>query len=539
MWLSDFIRKNKGQILEDWMAGIRQLPIAQGLVRPALLDHLPQLLDRIADMADADDGSGRPSGPWAPATAHALARLDEGYDLGEVVTEYALLRECILKQWEQHGVRAADPSELRVLNRAIDYAISVSVARFTDARDRTLRALDHISAAALGNDRLETFLPALLLVLRETTSSVDWASVLLRDGDDFVVRATVGLEETAARKERFHIGEGFVGLVAAEAKPVVLRDGSNDPRVLSPIVRASATRALIGVPMIHDKRVIGVAEIGSRTANEFSDEDRLLFGFMGSRATAMIVQHQLREYAESRAADAQRAILARDEVLAIVSHDLRNPLSSIMAATSLIARTMPASDPARAKVDVILRSAVHMGRLIEDLLDVSRIDGGGLALQLAPHAIADLVRDAIESQRSIADEKALQITSESAADLPMVNVDRERIMRVFANLIGNALKFTPRGGSIAVRAIADELGVCITIADTGNGIPADDLPRIFDRFWQAREAKRDGAGLGLAIVKGIVEAHGGRVWAESTAGSGSTFSFTLPRVDPAASAASS
>jgi signal transduction histidine kinase len=527
LWLSDFIRAHKGEILTDWMTAIRTLPIARDLAHPVLLDHLPDLLERIAEMADADDGE-RPSLPVDASTAHALVRLEEGYDLGEVVTEYAVLRETILRHWERHGIRAAAPQELRILNRAIDYAISVSVARFTSVRERTLRALDRISAAALGTDNLETFLPALLLVLKETTPAVDWAVLLLREGDRLVVRAAVGLEDALARHDSVAIGEGFAGQVALSGAPMLSHAADEDPRVISEAIRAAGTRALFGVPLVHNGQVIGVAEAGSLVAADFSAEDKLLLNILATRATAMIEQHRLREFAEQRAADAQRATQARDEVLAIVSHDLRNPLASIVAAAALIGQTAEDTAGVRRRSAVIQRSAARMTSLIGDLLDVSRIEAGGLALERAPHAVDALFAEAMEHQRALADERGVRLRAELTPGLPRVDCDRDRVLRVFANLLGNALKFTPAGGAIVVRAALDGAAVRVSIADTGRGIAAEHLPHLFDRYWQARSDNHGGAGLGLAIVKGLVEAHGGRLWVESVPDVGSTFYFTLP-----------
>jgi signal transduction histidine kinase len=526
-WLAEFIRQHKPRILTDWIDAVRTLPIAHELAHPVLLDHLPELLERIAEMAEAD--GGRPSMPTEASSAHALVRLEEGYDLGEVVTEYAVLRETILRHWEQYGTRVAAPFELRILNRAIDYAIAISVASYTTVRERTLRALDRISAAALGTDNLETFLPALLLVLRETTPAIEWAMLLLREGDRLVVRAAVGLEDALAVAESFRVGEGFLGTVALTGAPRLSHAAAEDPLVLSATIRAARTRALFGVPLVHNGYVIGVAAAGSRVASDFSNEDKLLLNILATRATAMIEQHRLREFAEQRAAVALRATQARDDMLAIVSHDLRNPLASIVSAAALIGQTADDAAGVRRRSAVIQRSAARMTSLLGDLLEVSRIEAGGLPLERAACAADDLVVEAVEQQRTLADERGVALHAEVAPGLGPVSVDRERVHRVFANLLGNALKFTARGGAIVVRATADEGGwVRVAVADNGPGVPPDHLPRLFDRYWQARADNQGGAGLGLAIVKGIVEAHGGRVWVESTVGVGSTFFFTLP-----------
>lgn len=532
VWLADFIRQNQDAILADWVTAIHALPIARDLPRPTLLDHLPKLLEHIATTAEQDDGTGRPSMPAPASTAHALERLEEGFDLGEVVTEYAVLRDCVLRQWERPGVRAVAPAELRVLNRAIDYAISISITRFTTVRDRTLRALDRVSAAALGTDSLDTFLPALLLVLKETTPAVHWATILLREGDTLVVRASVGLEEAAARRDTVPFGRDFAGLVAREARTLFTSAASEDPRVASAAIRAVGTRALLGVPLVHEAQVVGVVEFGSRTAGDFSDEDRLLFNVLATRATAMIEQHRLRDLAEQRAAEAQRAVRARDEVLSIVSHDLRNPLSVIVTASTLLHQAAENPTQVRSKTAVIQRAAARMTRLLGDLLDVSRLEAGGLVLERTPCGVVTLVQEALNQQRPLAEEQGVHLVSDLATGLPPVLADRDRLLRVFANLLGNALKFTPRGGTITIRAAAVGAFVHFAVEDTGAGISPEHLPHLFERFRQANAGAREGVGLGLAIVKGLVEAHEGRVWVESQVGIGSTFLFTVPVAAP-------
>jgi signal transduction histidine kinase len=143
--------------------------------------------------------------------------------------------------------------------------------------------------------------------------------------------------------------------------------------------------------------------------------------------------------------------------------------------------------------------------------------------------VREVVSDVLEAQRQLADASALSVQLEMAAELPDVWADRDRLLQIFENLIGNAVKFTEAGGVIVVGAAPSDDDVLFWVADTGGGIAEEDVPHVFDRFWQARKDGRRGAGLGLPIVKGLVEAHGGRIWVESTLGRGSIFSFTLPR----------
>jgi PAS domain S-box-containing protein len=228
-----------------------------------------------------------------------------------------------------------------------------------------------------------------------------------------------------------------------------------------------------------------------------------------------------------------QALEARDEMLAIVSHDLKNPLQAIlMSAERLEDDAVRAGDEATRKLAQRLRrSADRMTRLIFDLLDVASIDAGRLCVESAPCAVDALLSDAADAMRTIAAEKGVDLLVVVDADAPPVLADKERVAQVFSNLIGNAVRFTPAGGR--VRLMADGAGAFarFTVADDGPGIPPDVAPRIFDRFWRARPTGRGGAGLGLSIAKGVVEAHGGRIWVDQTATRGATIRFTLPATE--------
>jgi signal transduction histidine kinase/DNA-binding response OmpR family regulator len=228
-------------------------------------------------------------------------------------------------------------------------------------------------------------------------------------------------------------------------------------------------------------------------------------------------------------AEAEAATRIRDEVLAIVSHDLRNPLGIIFTGTSLLL-DMPLDEEQRNRqLQILKRAAQRMERLISDLLEVSRLESGRLTISITPNRVADLLTEAAESFRPLAEEKGISLVVE-APDIERVEADRERIVQVFSNLVGNAVKFTPEQGSVRIGARADGEDAIFYVADSGPGIDAADLPRIFDRFWQAKTSAQAGAGLGLAIAKGIVEAHRGRIWVESRAGHGATFFFAIPRI---------
>lgn len=962
--LSSFIRRQQSDILDDWERAVRALPIARELDRPALLDHVPILLDRIADMAEAlAEGKTPPSPTIEGATEHALHRLGEGFDVSEVIAEYATLRECLMRLWEREPIAPRRLAELRLLNHAIDKAVAESVSRYVHARDRALQALDRVSTAAFESKDVDDFLGRLLRVLVETTPAIDTAAILMREGECLRVRAVVGVGHESVLDMSLAVGEGSAARVAVERRPVVLCAKSDTPNSL---LEKLGIKVLCSVPLVDDGHVIGMALMGSRSAHEFSEQDERLLAAIVTRATAAILQHTLREVAETRArrqetiarlgsmalqiGDAERlmnhavelvakalvadlvgiyevlpdanelllragigwnegavgratvhagpnsaagytlvtgdavimedisaesrfrvpalleghgvisgvsvvihapgpgsipygvlaaftrtrrsfsfdemsflqsvanliaqaivrnnmeqslrrseerfrslvtassaavwtanargfveepspswraftgqsteqfrgwgwldaihpddrarerdtwdravkqtaiyeteyrlrfhtgeyrwtlvrgvpvvdangstrewvgmnidmtqrkrieeqlesiakereelierlresnekwqmlvtgaplAILALDEsarieiwnpaaerlfgwpadevlgrrtplipadkeaefqnnmamlvgagqpvtmevtrlrrdgsrielslwaaprrdahgkiigtlavcadmteakrareqieqalrqaqeavrvretVLAVVSHDLRNPLNVINLNGTLLSKLLQHDTRARQRVEIIQRSAARMARLIGDLLDMASIQVGRLAIERSAHEVHTLVAEAVDFHQSIAIERTIDLKSMIRVPRAMrVTCDRERIMQVLSNLLGNAIKFSAAGGVIIVAAEQRDGEVSFSVTDHGSGIAPELMSHIFEPFWTMPQGSQKGTGLGLFIAKGIIDAHGTRIWAESKVGVGTTFSFTLP-----------
>jgi len=228
---------------------------------------------------------------------------------------------------------------------------------------------------------------------------------------------------------------------------------------------------------------------------------------------------------------AERAARQREDVLAIVSHDLKNPLATVRLSAAVLHQKLarlPGGEALVSRVEAMDRAAVNMLGLITRLLDAARLDAGQpLAVEPRLEPMGELVGEAlalIEPQASRGDLRLEQHLPPGLTAL----CDRERVLQVLANLLGNAVKFTPAGGTVTVEALADDAEVRVAVRDTGPGIPEDEQPRLFQRHWQSRATAARGSGLGLYIAKGLVEAHGGRLWVDSTLGAGSTFTFTLP-----------
>lgn len=224
------------------------------------------------------------------------------------------------------------------------------------------------------------------------------------------------------------------------------------------------------------------------------------------------------------------ALTTRDEFLAIVSHDLKNPLAAISMAASLLSERLSAhaDEETHEYLDLIERNANEAVRLITDLLDMEAIAAGKLGLQLVSHDLCNVIEHSAKSFHLLASAKNITLQIEPTSVDVFVPCDRDRILQVLSNLLGNAVKFTPKDGSITIMIRPRQIEVQVSIADTGPGIPENMQKTIFERFWQISKNDRRGLGLGLYVSTMIVEAHGGKIWVESNIGEGSTFHFTLP-----------
>ena len=225
------------------------------------------------------------------------------------------------------------------------------------------------------------------------------------------------------------------------------------------------------------------------------------------------------------------AVANRDDFLAIVTHDLRDLIGGIVMSSAVLSRRAPRNEEGEdtlAETRRIERYAARMNRLIGDLVDVASIDAGKLAITAATGDLAMSIAEAQDTFRAMASAKGISLATKVDATPLLAAFDHDRILQVLANLISNSLKFTPQGGSITLRGEQDAGGVRLSVTDTGSGIPVDSLERIFERFSQVGRNDRRGLGLGLYISRCVVEAHGGRIWAESGRDAGSTISITLP-----------
>jgi len=325
-------------------------------------------------------------------------------------------------------------------------------------------------------------------------------------------------------------GEGISGRAAQTGQPVMVDDLSSDPLVTRSVARAEGIRSFVAIPLEANGKVFGVLNLGSRRQRPFAPEEVQLLTAVGHQIAVAINNAQLFEEA-GKAQALREADRAKSELLSTVSHELRTPLAGIKAhATALLRPDVDRDqESVREYLHVVVEEADRLRLLIDNLLDMTRIESGAMHIDKRPVQIADLAEAVASSMRRHAEGCDLSVSF--PPDFPVVEADHRRIEQVLRNLVDNAVKYSPRGGKVVISGVKQEGEVLVSVTDEGIGIRASDLDLIFERFHRVDSPavrRAGGAGLGLAICRGIVEAHGGRIWAESTPGRGTTIRFTLP-----------
>jgi signal transduction histidine kinase len=423
---------------------------------------------------------------------------------------------------------------------------------FADLRGQTERLGSLIGVSRLIGSSLE-LQHVLTTIVRTCTEllGMDAASLSTLDEREGILEAQVdyGLTEVESRTPaRLEVGAGFAGRVLAERRVLVSADFAEDPRVAD---RAWARReglvAAAGIPLLVGDKALGVLAIFNRSPRSFSEADMTLLSSFASQAAialenarlfAALKEHsdQLEERVRERTAELEKANRAKSQFLANMSHELRTPLNAIIGFSALLAEGVPGPLTAKQRRHVghIQTSGQHLLAVINDILDLSKVEAGKMTLTLQPVDLGQVVQESLTLVRGEAAAKGLRLEAAVPADLPPVLADRIRLKQILSNLLSNAVKFTPEAGAVTVGARAAEEGLAIWVQDTGVGIAPEDQERIFREFEQADNSlgrQHQGAGLGLALTRKLVELHGGRVWVESAPGQGSAFTFTLPAAE--------
>jgi len=407
-----------------------------------------------------------------------------------------------------------------------------------DKRYQEILALSRVSAALSGLWSLDAILNvALSTVLDIMNGSVGGILLLDEQANTLSYRVHRGLSARYVQEMRLELGEGIAGRVAESGKAVLLEDISKDSRVTQPdLVSSEGLKAFVSVPIRSKDKVLGVINIASRTAREFTKNDMYLLYSIGDQLGVAIEQTKLNERLRIDRVEIAKLEEERTHFLSflgIAAHDLKAPLTAIQGFLWVILGGFagPVSEKQKNMLERCSVRITELLNLISDLLDIPRIETGHIVPEMTDISLNQIIRESYEELINVAREKNLNLNLEIPDSVSSVYGSASRFKQVITNLISNAINYTSEG-DITVRVKDGENEITVEVIDTGIGIPAQDLPRVFEEFFRARNVESKGTGLGLAITRRLIEAHGGRIWVESPyaeTGKGSKFAFTVPK----------
>ena len=402
-----------------------------------------------------------------------------------------------------------------------------------------LRALGEVGQAISSTLDLETVLST--IVSRAThLAGMDGGSIWEYDeaSEEFYLHATDRLPDELVevlRATPIRKGEGALGRLALTGEPVEIRDITDESayqsRVREVIIRCGY-RSVLAVPLLCEDRLLGALAVIRSSPGDFAVDVVALLKTFATQSALAIQNARLFREIEDKSHQLEVASQHKSEFLANMSHELRTPLNAIIGFSEVLAERMfgEINDKQAEYLADILESGRHLLSLINDILDLSKIEAGRMELERTTFHLPNAIENALTLVRERAQRHGITLGRTIDERLGMIDADERKVKQVLLNLLSNALKFTPEGGRIDVRAAARDDGVEISVTDTGVGIAPEDQTTVFEEFRQVGSAakKVEGTGLGLAISRKFIELHGGRIWVESQVGLGSTFAFTLP-----------
>jgi signal transduction histidine kinase len=401
-------------------------------------------------------------------------------------------------------------------------------------RIEQLERLLEISRNLTSNLDLPSLLQNIVEVACQLTGS-EGASILLYDASLGRLRfeAIPAFQEEDLKGISVPVESSVAGWIFKNARPLIINQAQHDPRIYREVDRRVHfhTRSILGVPLLVARQPIGVLEAVNRIgAADYTEADRETLETLAGQAAIAIDNARLLAKLHDANKELTRLDRMKSDFIAIASHELRTPLGLILGHATFLHEVIGPDH--RDQVEVIVRSAERLKSIVEDMSRISHKEEGRSRVHHEPFSIGRLVQGMVERFSDLAEEKGIELGSDVPDDDPLeVEADREKIEVVLSNLVRNALAFTDPGGQVGVKAEGSGDYVKVFVVDTGIGIPAADIERIFDRFYQVEShltRKHGGMGLGLSIAKAMVEMHNGQIWCESKEGVGSLFCFMLP-----------
>ncbi|MGD9053076.1 MAG: ATP-binding protein [Desulfobacterales bacterium] len=426
--------------------------------------------------------------------------------------------------------------KLQDYSRTLEHKVELRTRELAQSVEE-LKALGEVSQAVSSTLDLETVLTSIVRHAVQL-SKTDAGTIYEFDEAEgiFVPRINYGAQADlieALRESRLRVGDRTViGQAAVKRTPAQIPDLAEVPDYPLSHVQQAGYRALLALPLLREDRLIGGLVVRRKAAGEFPAPVLDLLQTFASQSVLAIHNARLFHEIEEKGRELESVNQHKSEFLANMSHELRTPLNAILGYTELILDNIYGAVPEKIKevLERLEKNGRHLLNLINDVLDLSKIEAGRLTLSLNEYSMEEVVHTVSTSVEALVAEKNLELKVEVPKDLTIGKGDEQRIAQVMLNLVANAIKFTDEGEVKVEVNVANETFL-VSVHDTGPGITKADQQKIFDEFRQADGSstrKKGGTGLGLSISKKIIDMHGGRIWVESTVGTGSIFRFTLP-----------
>ena len=399
--------------------------------------------------------------------------------------------------------------------------------------DRLQRILE-ISQILTSTYDLEELLQMILDAATELTNT-EAASILLlgESGSELRFAATTGRDREKMMALRVPVDNSLAGAILRSGEPMVFDNVQRDPRHFDGVdkIVAFESRSVLGVPLLIRDRGIGVLEAVNKTDDSpFNEDDGQVMMTLAAQAAVAIENARLVTALQKTYEQLNRVDQIKSDFIAIASHELRTPLGLILGYASMLKEDVQNPETTE-QLDIVMSSALRLRDLIDDMVNVQHIEEGKAKLLLTDFVLQDVVQQVVQAVNELYTAKEQEVLVNLPAQSLPLRADRDKIALVLNNLLTNAIKFTDPHGRIMISAEYLDGDIQVHVADTGVGIPAREIERIFDRFYQVEPhltRQHGGLGLGLAIAKGMVELHGGKIWVESVEGLGSRFSFSVP-----------
>jgi signal transduction histidine kinase len=473
------------------------------------------------------------------ATAIAQGDLEAFIDtsstdeIGSLAKDLDVMRDSIKQLF---GELSDSKDKLEEYSRTLEQKVEVRTQELARSVEE-LQALGEVSQAVSSTLDLQKVLATIVAHAAELSGTESGAIYEFDEAsEEFQLRATHRMSEEliqAIQEAGGKMGETALGRAGVNREAVQIPDILEEPTYpTSETMQQEGFRALLAVPLLRENRLIGGLVVRRRAPGQFQKETVDLLQTFATQSALAIQNARLFREIEAKGRELEIASKHKSDFLANMSHELRTPLNAILGYTELILDKIYGEVPENIQevLDRVEKNGRHLLGLINDVLDLSKIEAGQLVLSLDDYSMKEVVHTVFTSVESLAAEKNLELKVSVSPEMAQGKGDQQRISQVFLNLVGNAIKFT-EAGEVRIEATASNDNFVVSVSDTGRGLSEADQQMIFEEFHQADGSstrKKGGTGLGLSIAKRIVEMHGGRIWVESTEGKGSTFWFTLP-----------